>query len=259
MTNKEIWKIAIEQSAIDFSCKPEDFTSGTNKVVISQANPKARSYLPLPFQCDMVTYGNNIVAQTSRELKPIVEKYLSAYPREHCFETPHMQRLDQMLAPYNHKVCFMAEYFLPDMDFLKPLECGYEIKVLEKPQFADLYLPQWSNALSSSRPHLDMLAVVAMDGEKVIGMAGASADCETMWQIGIDVLPSYRRQGVASALTSRLAMEIISRGKVPFYCAAWCNIASVRNAIRSGFRPRWVEITARENKFVDSMNESPLL
>ena len=81
------------------------------------------------------------------------------------------------------------------------------------------------------------------------------ADCETMWQIGIDVLPSHRRQGVASALTSRLALEIISRGKVPFYCAAWCNIKSVRNAIRSGFRPRWTEITARDVEFVDKLNE----
>jgi len=93
-----------------------------------------------------------------------------------------------------------------------------------------------------------------MDGEEIIGMAGASADCETMWQIGIDVLPDYRRQGVASALTSRLALEVMVRGKVPFYCAAWCNIKSVRNAIRSGFRPRWVEITARKADFVDQMN-----
>lgn len=259
MTNKDIWETALKQSAQDFSCDPQDFTSGKNKVVISQPNPKARSYLPLPFQCDMVTYGNNIVAQTSEELYHIAEKYISAYPVSHCFETPHLQKLDEMLAPYGHKVCFMAEYFLPDVDFLKPLECGYEIKVLEKADFAHLYLPQWSNALSNSRPHLDMLAVVAMDGDEIIAMAGASADCETMWQIGIDVLPQYRRQGVASALTSRLALEVISRGKVPFYCAAWCNIPSVRNAIRSGFRPRWVEVTARDNKFVDSMNQSPLL
>lgn len=66
-----------------------------------------------------------------------------------------------------------------------------------------------------------------------------------MWQIGIDVLPEYRRQGIASALTSRLALEILSRGKVPFYCAAWSNIRSVRNAIKSGFRPAWADITAR--------------
>lgn len=85
-------------------------------------------------------------------------------------------------------------------------------------------------------------------------MAGASADCDTMWQIGIDVLPEYRRQGVASALTSQLALEILSRGMVPFYCAAWSNLKSVRNAIKSGFRPAWVEMTVKSSDFVRKMN-----
>ena len=99
-----------------------------------------------------------------------------------------------------------------------------------------------------------MLGVGAYDGNKLVGLAGASADCDTMWQIGIDVLPEYRRQGIASSLTSRLAIEILKRGKVPFYCAAWCNIKSVRNAIKSGFRPAWVEMTAKSCEMVDGMN-----
>ena len=100
-----------------------------------------------------------------------------------------------------------------------------------------------------------MLGVGAYDGDKLIGLAGCSADCDTMYQIGIDVLPEYRRRGIASALTSRLALEILALGKVPFYCAAWCNIKSVRNAIRSGFRPAWVQMTAKPAEFVDQMNQ----
>jgi predicted GNAT family acetyltransferase len=76
-----------------------------------------------------------------------------------------------------------------------------------------------------------------------------------MWQIGIDVLPAYRRQGVASALTARLALECLARDKVPFYCAAWSNVRSVRNAIKSGFRPAWVELTAKPIATVNAMNE----
>ena len=75
-----------------------------------------------------------------------------------------------------------------------------------------------------------------------------------MWQIGINVLPEYRRRGIASALTSRLATETVARGKVPFYCCAWSNIASARNAARSGFRPTWVELTLKERAFIDKMN-----
>ena len=31
-----------------------------------------------------------------------------------------------------YRVCFMAEYFLPDMERLKRLECNYVLKVLEQ-------------------------------------------------------------------------------------------------------------------------------
>ena len=75
-----------------------------------------------------------------------------------------------------------------------------------------------------------------------------------MYQIGVNVLPEYRQQGVASAITSRLALEILALDKVPFYCAAWCNIKSVRNAIKCGFRPAWVEVTAKDAPFVEQMN-----
>ena len=89
----------------------------------------------------------------------------------------------------------------------------------------------------------------------MIGLAGCSADGKDMWQIGVDVLKEYRRQGVASALTSHLALEILKRDKVPFYCAAWSNIPSVRNAVRSGFLPSWVEMTAKEETYVDELNK----
>ena len=96
--------------------------------------------------------------------------------------------------------------------------------------------------------------MAAYDGEQLIGLAGCSADCDEMWQIGIDVLPAYRRQGVASALTSRLALEILERGMVPFYCAAWSNVKSVRNAVKCGFRPAWVEMSAKSTAFVEKLN-----
>ncbi|MFR1755116.1 MAG: GNAT family N-acetyltransferase [Oscillospiraceae bacterium] len=108
--------------------------------------------------------------------------------------------------------------------------------------------------MCESRRELDVLGVGAYADGRLIGLAACSADCETMYQIGVDVLPEYRRQGLASTLTSRLALEILSLGKIPFYCAAWCNIPSVGNAIRSGFRPAWVEVTARDRAFVREMN-----
>ena len=255
MTNREIFDIALQQSAIDCNCRPADFLSGKNLVTRSRAHPQARKYLPLPFACDMVSYGHNIVAQTNETLTAPVQAYIDKYSTAHCFETPNIHALNGLLAPHRMAVCFMAEYFLPDVSALKEIPCPFATKLLDARDFATLYLPEWSNALCAERKELDILGVGAYDNGRLIGFAGCSADCETMYQIGIDVLPEYRRAGIASALTSRLALEILALGKVPFYCAAWCNIPSVRNAIRCGFRPAWNEMTARDLDFIDRMNQ----
>ena len=244
----------MEQSATDLCAEALDFEKRENVVVISQNNEGARKYLKLPFSCQLVSYGSNVVASVSPDFYDVTEKYINKYPAEHCFETPNMHVLGDELIKKGQKICFMAEYFLPDVNQLKPLDCPYELRVLKQQDFDGLYLPEWSNALCSERRHLDVLGVGAYDKGKLVGLAGCSADCDTMWQIGVDVLCEYRRQGIASAVTSRLAIEIMRRGKVPFYCAAWCNVRSVRNAIKSGFRPAWVEMTAKTAETVDVMN-----
>ena len=255
ITNQEILKIAMTQSAIDLGAMASDFEQSENLIVTSQINESARKYLRLPFTCQLVSYGNNVVASVSSEYRELVQNYIFKYPIEHLFETPNLHLLNEALMRKGQKICFMAEYFLPDMNLIRPLDCAYELRMLLPNDFATLYLPEWSNALCATRKHLDILAIGAYDHGKLVGMAGCSADCDSMWQIGIDVLPGYRKQGIASALTSRLAIEVLNRGKVPFYCAAWCNIKSVRNAIKSGFRPSWVEMTAKPIDFVDRMND----
>jgi len=177
-----------------------------------------------------VSYGSNIVASVKEGYRETVAEYINKFEYSHCFETPNIYWLNERLAEKGQKVCFMSEYFLPDINKLRPLPCDYKMRILEPSDFADLYMPEWSNALSESRRELDMLGVGAYDGDRLIGLAGGSADCEQMWQIGVDVLPGYRKRGIGAALTGRLAMEVLERGKVPFYCCAWSNIRSARNA-----------------------------
>ena len=253
-TNDAILRIAMQQSAIDANCDADSFLQPENKIVPSIANPQARKYLALPLDCNLISYGNNIVASINERYRTIVSNYINRFPVEHCFETPNLHVLNDALQKEGLRICFMAEYFLPDLLAWKPLDCPYATKLLWPEDFQTLYTPEWSNALCKERRELDILGVGAYDGQALVGLAACSADCETMWQIGVDVLPAYRRQGIASALTSRLAHEILERGKVPFYCAAWSNLKSVRNAIKSGFRPAWVEMTAKRASFVNEMN-----
>lgn len=254
LTNETILNIAMQQSAIDANCNADDFLRTENVITISKENPSARKYLKLPHICNLISYGNNIVATVSEEYKTIVKEYISKYPVEHCFETPNMHILNDAFQEKGFRVCFMAEYFLPDTNALSVPPCDFECKVLTQSDFSELYTEQWSNALCEKRKELDILGVGAYHNGQLVGLAACSADCETMWQIGVDVLPEYRRKGIASAITSKLAIEILERGKVPFYCCAWSNLKSVKNALKSGFRPAWVEMTVKPTLLVNEMN-----
>ena len=256
MTNQDVLRIAMAQSAEDIGCSAEDFLSDQSSVVPLTLGANAKKYYKLPIGCSFISYGNNVVAAAAAELLDAVKAYVGRYEFCHCFETPNMHWLNGELAPFGQTVCFMAEYFLPDLNSLTRLPCRYALRLLEKPDLEDLYLPAWSNALCRDRKHLDMLGVGAYDGGKLIGLAGCSADAEEMWQIGVDVLPEYRKKGIASAVTSTLAAEILERGKVPFYCAAWSNIRSVRNALKSGFLPAWVEMTVKPTEVVKEINNA---
>lgn len=254
MTNEDLLRVAMEQSAEDLGCKREDFIGDKNVIVPFKLGENAKKYYKLPIGCNCVSYGTNIVASVNDELHDIINTYINKFHFYHCFENPNMFWLNSELAPKGYGVCFMAEYYLPDLRLLKELPCDYEMKVLTPKDFESLYLPEWSNAICKDRKELDVLGVGAYDNGRLVGLSGCSSDAPEMWQIGIDVLPEYRRQGIASALTSRLALEILDRGKVPFYCTAWSNIRSVRNAFKSSFIPTWVEMTVKPINVIDEIN-----
>ncbi len=254
MTNNEIKEIALRQSAEDIGCQANDFLSDKNIVVPFCLGKNARKYYKEPIICNFISYGSNIVAATTEEESDLVTEYIGKFEFYHCFETPNMHWLNERLAERGYEVCFMAEYYLPDVNKIGDMDCLYETRILVQEDFKELYLPEWSNALCKDRKHLDVLGVGAYDNDRLVGFAACSADCDDMWQIGVDVLPEYRQKGIASALTSKLAREILNRGKVPFYCSAWSNIRSARNAVKSGFIPAWVEMTVKPKSLVDEMN-----
>ena len=121
MNNSQIISTAMAQSATDLGCAPEDFIKDKNIIVESTTSQKARKYLKLPFICDLVSYGNNIVASVDMKYKDIVEQYINGFAPEHCFETPNMHILNDAFQAHGMRVCFMAEYFLPRMESLQEL------------------------------------------------------------------------------------------------------------------------------------------
>ena len=248
MTQAEIMNAALRQSAADCSCSEEDFLRTNNVIVESRASAGASRYMTVPHICALFSYGSNVVASCRKDLLPDVETFVNGQENAYrCFEPPAVYELNRILRKADAEVRWIHICYLPDYDqvFRADLPCAYETRELHPEDFAELYLPEWGNALCSDRRELDMLGVGAYDGGKLVGLAGCSADCLEMWQIGIDVLPEYRRKGVAAALTNQLARAVFDRGKVPFYASAWANIRSMRNGLRSGFHPAWVALTAK--------------
>ena len=168
MTNKEILQIAMQQSAWNLGAEPGDFEKSEHVFVDFNLSPNACKYLQLPINANLISYGNNIVAGTSPENCEIIKEYVGKFEWYHCFEAPNMHWLSERLLPLGQKICFMAEYFLPDVNKLKRLECGYKLRVLGKEDFASLYLPEWSNALCEKRKELDCLGVGAYDNGKLV-------------------------------------------------------------------------------------------
>ena len=246
MDNKKILEIAMRQQAIDFNCMPGDFCLNENKVVISKENPQARAYLKLPLFCALTSFGKNIVASVDADISEMVSEYINNHRMEDCFAPPNIFLLNDELQKHGKRINFSAQRFLPDIDIIKPISCEYEIKIMRPDDYAYLYdVPEWSYVMGSGkRKHLDRLGAGAYDGQTLIGFAGSDACCDSMWQIGIEVLPDYRKKGVATALTSRLALEILNIGKVPFTGNVWANIPSFKTQYTSGLRPTWVEMLA---------------
>ena len=127
---------------------------------------------------------------------------------------------------------------------------------------------RYSNALgfSVTRPDVLVLAAYPVDedtpdapaaGESPaladpIAMVGLSDDSPIMRQIGIDVLPAFRGEGIASALVRDAARLTLAEGYLPFYGTSPSHMLSQRVALNAGLVPTWWEYVST------SLNDLPM-
>ncbi len=83
---------------------------------------------------------------------------------------------------------------------------------------------------------------IAKDKNKIIGIAGAAeSSVNGLWEIGVDVMESYRNSGLGTYLVNRLTEELLVRNIVPFYSASVTNLGSQMVASRCHYVPVWVD------------------
>ena len=231
MNQKQIVQEAKKQLAVDLNCKPENFDRPGIFFCPAADLPGRRPFPRREVAFDMATYGIGTVVSVSDFLLPQLQQKLGALDRDSLWSQPFLRSL--------------GHYFLPDPDRLRPLSPppGIDLKWSGREQMKNLYeIPGFSNALgydlNGLRP--DVLAVSAWSGECLVGMAGASADCGMLWQVGVDVLPDWRGNGLAASLVSHLSFAVLQQGKIPYYGTSSSNLASQRTACRVGYFPAWV-------------------
>lgn len=76
LTNHEIIDIAMRQSAIDINCRPADFLKEENVIVAGNIGEGAKKYYKEPIACNLVSYGNNIVASVKDEYREVIAEYI---------------------------------------------------------------------------------------------------------------------------------------------------------------------------------------
>ena len=102
---------------------------------------------------------------------------------------------------------------------------------------------RFNEALLFSEVTPDMLAFAAYNEVGgVIGMAGASRNSASMWEMGVNVVPEERRSELASTLVSLLANEVLSRGRLPYFNACMSHLAAQRTALNAGLYPAFCEM-----------------
>lgn len=157
-------------------------------------------------------------------------------------DVSNFRELDVLLAEEGYQIKTAHPFFVPRDNNVCKLN-GIEVKKYNQEEI----LPfkgddRFNEAFCFDENSPDVLAVAAIIDNKIVGMAGASADSPYFWQIGVNVNKAYEGQHIASGLVSILKCDILEKGIVPYYGTSFSNLASQHVAAKAGFEVAWVEL-----------------
>ncbi len=255
----EVRQTVISMLTAETGCEVEQLSDGGIHVVARVPERRSwqehRAFNPHPGRISAVTLGEGAVISVDAEDLDWARQTFTASSRDELFR-------DQMLVELVHHGAQKdltvygpyPRFTSPRANLIEPpYSPEYTVRVTDletelsaNPTMIDR--TQYPNAVFrgpgvSGRPMV--LAAVAELQGAIVGIAGASKDSEFMYQIGIDVLPRHRGNGLAPAITATAARAVFDAGALPYYGTSNANIPSMRTAIAAGLRPTWVEVLTR--------------
>lgn len=241
-------RIVKQTLTADYACEEEDLDHPETFIREAREVEGRRRFPSRGKRLGIVTMGVGVVVCCDAERMKWAKKALGTLSRDDVFSAQTIAVLERFLASEGQFVTGPDLKYVCSTDTFRPVTWSdgeISVELRGRDDLEELYsFEGFRNALSY-RARRDELATVARKGEEVVGIAGASADSDSMWQIGIDVVPSARGLGLGKSLASLLTREILDRDKVPYYSTVTSNLSSRALAVGIGYWPAWVEIGAR--------------
>ena len=235
--------------AADCGCDEQAFLSEGVVIVPAKVRPGRRRFPVNPRPLFLATFGAGVVVSCHPDRTSRLVSSLGSMDRDEVFSASTVMLLARLVESDGQVVRGPSLKHLCSRSTLREVEVpeGIDVSLVVGDQVRTLYgHAGFRNALcyQPDSPTPDVLAAVARREGEVVGIAGASADSDELWQIGIDVVPTARGLGIGRALVHRLTSETIALGRVPYYSAALSNLRSLGLAVAVGYWPAWVELRA---------------
>lgn len=183
------------------------------------------------YKIKMLLFYDLVLVSASENLYEIAKERLNGKNVYEIFEFPFV---------YGQSI-----YYIPDVDRLEMQDeiSDYEFRLFDGNTSKIELTSGFENAITfdENGKCISQIAYCAYDNGKIIGVAGADKVNDDIWEVGIEILPEYRKSGLATILTKNLTMKILEKGIVPIWCASSTNIGSQAVAGRSNYIPLWVE------------------
>ncbi len=238
-------ELLLRQLAADFCVTEADVLDSNHHFTVFTPRPDRRLYMEIRPCVLKIAVVRGKLLFTGRE--DVIARYRELYAAANApwfMEARNLAALDRELAAFGAHIRHARPFFTADEAL--PVDTGdFTILRYTKDDIAQFKGDdRFDDAFGFCTDAPDMLGVAAVKDGRILGMAGASADSPHMWQIGINVVPEARGQGIASMLVSLLRNDVLAAGRLPFYGTSVSHLESQRVALKSGFLPAWFELVA---------------
>ncbi|SFS70999.1 GNAT family N-acetyltransferase [Paenibacillus sp. BC26] len=243
-------QIMMDVLSANLACSTSDLTHPGVTFHLAERREGAFRFPIREKSLQIVTVGQGAVVSCSSDRLDWVQGQLKQLTRGQIFSVRTLGTLDSYVRENDQTLAGPDQKYVCSSDDIVQFDVprDIEIRLYDETNVSHLYSQShFKHALAfrMDSPRPDRLAVTAECSGQIVGIAGASEDCERMWQIGVDVLPEHQGRGIGKAIVGTLARAIVDKGIVPYYSTEVSNIQSRQLAVSLGFWPAWTEVYAR--------------